>query len=700
MIATVANTQLVRRHGLQSQVIERDLEAQTLLSGAEETQKTQPRLQQCPHALMRAPTAAIRNLLALKPIPIDAGTVQIMQHYLETLSNTNKAVVAALTIGTPMLAHLLTAHLANQTQADDAEIAALQRCWSLLPVLFDTVVNGRLSNYVTTNAKPALANKCFDGLITDPILAQIKDVQNAPTDTAQLPSDIDTFVTGTNDLTVNMVNRLVGVLFMYISSAKITNFNTANIAFSLLTLCIYALIKLGGKTKLNEERKLAADTEIRQRLTDAQNCGTEIAQVGGASLLRERLSEALTASNNEQGEISRVDRYRYPFFMLCCTLGAPMLGSFATARNGLNSLQIAALVNNLGFAFWALKANIIDPLTTGEVKREAAQKKILWFIEAVAQINKLQEPEHKLLKITYEGDFTGVVNPPMFKIRGLKMAIPGATGGAEALPGTTDGAEAIPGTTDGAENGAEAETLLEKRTRLLADSNSLRINMTDPISLAAKTDSISLEAGKIYHLNADSGCGKSTLFNVLAGLYPFVEADINFRCKKDEIVIVPQKTPIMGRDTLLHELTFPQDPSTKDIKKIERLMHRLKFTSQQIHAMKNKLSWSKFSGGEEKKIAVMRLLTHEPKPRVVLIDELTAGMNADLKKDAETLIREELSEATIIYICHYEKGHEIMEGTTHTINFERNEPGDSAENKSMRLVVEEYTRPRPRAMTV
>lgn len=165
-------------------------------------------------------------------------------------------------------------------------------------------------------------------------------------------------------------------------------------------------------------------------------------------------------------------------------------------------------------------------------------------------------------------------------------------------------------------------------------------------------------------ISAPTGGGKSTIITTLAGLNPSYQAKIE---TPKNIVFIPQTPYILGGSaTILDNCCYPNLINNKQFyyEKVKELMTKLAFKDYFIHRI-DKNIWAEHCGkltyancsqtlslGEKQCIALIRAILQ--KPEVLVIDEGTASMNADLKKAYYQLIKDQLPKTTIIYSDHHE----------------------------------------------
>ena len=187
----------------------------------------------------------------------------------------------------------------------------------------------------------------------------------------------------------------------------------------------------------------------------------------------------------------------------------------------------------------------------------------------------------------------------------------------------------------------------------------------DPAKILVATDEIALERGYRYLVRGDSNIGKSSWMKVLAGQ----EHNVNPGTKLELVskpVYMPQ-VPYVSKqpNTLLFNILYPTKTEEEiaagevDPETIERIKRYMQFLNLNKEDDLDTIDiWGKegevLSGGEIKKLALIRMLVTS-KPDVLLMDEVTAGLDETSKDRACELIRSELEGVTILEILHLSK---------------------------------------------
>lgn len=173
--------------------------------------------------------------------------------------------------------------------------------------------------------------------------------------------------------------------------------------------------------------------------------------------------------------------------------------------------------------------------------------------------------------------------------------------------------------------------------------------------------SFTIEKGEIVALIGPNGAGKTTFFNILSGIYPPTEGEIRFK-DKNIIGLKPHQITNLGIARTFQNLRlFPQMTSLENILSgffsntrygiLDSIFKTKKFHSYEDKNLKNGYSLSEFIGlknkenelaknlpyGKQKKLEVARALATSPK--ILLLDEPTAGMNPKETEEMMELIK-------------------------------------------------------------
>jgi ABC-2 type transport system ATP-binding protein len=189
---------------------------------------------------------------------------------------------------------------------------------------------------------------------------------------------------------------------------------------------------------------------------------------------------------------------------------------------------------------------------------------------------------------------------------------------------------------------------------------------------ALKPINLDIRRGEIFALLGPNGAGKTTLIGIVCGiLVPSTGTvtvdghDIgrDYRAARSLIGLVPQELTTDAFGTVLATVTFsrglfgkPRDPA--HIEKVLRALSLWDKKNSRIMTL---------SGGMKRRLLIAKALSHEP--QVLFLDEPTAGVDVELRKDMWQVVRElRDSGVTIILTTHYIEEAEDMADRVGVIN--------------------------------
>ena len=169
-----------------------------------------------------------------------------------------------------------------------------------------------------------------------------------------------------------------------------------------------------------------------------------------------------------------------------------------------------------------------------------------------------------------------------------------------------------------------------------------------------------------------NGAGKTTLINIVCGIVNPTEGQVtvdghdiiaDFRATRSMIGLVPQEMPTEAFETVWNTVSFsrglfgkPADPGH-----IESVLKSLSLWDKKDNKMMT------LSGGMKRRVLIAKALSHEP--RILFLDEPTAGVDVELRQDMWNLVRElRDSGVTIILTTHYIEEAEQMAERVGVIN--------------------------------
>jgi ABC-2 type transport system ATP-binding protein len=183
---------------------------------------------------------------------------------------------------------------------------------------------------------------------------------------------------------------------------------------------------------------------------------------------------------------------------------------------------------------------------------------------------------------------------------------------------------------------------------------------------ALSSVNLDIQDGEIIALLGPNGAGKTTLISAVCGITNISSGSVTvggFDVKKDYrktrsmIGLVPQEIALQPFEKVIDVVRYSRNlfGCKNDDKYIEDILKRL-------------LLWEKkdkriveLSGGMKRRVIIAKALSHEPK--ILFLDEPTAGVDVDLRIDMWELIKEiRRKGTTIILTTHYiEEAEEIAD---------------------------------------
>ena len=181
---------------------------------------------------------------------------------------------------------------------------------------------------------------------------------------------------------------------------------------------------------------------------------------------------------------------------------------------------------------------------------------------------------------------------------------------------------------------------------------------------ALKDVSLDIEPGEIFALLGPNGAGKTTLIHVICGIVNASAGTVraggydivaDYRAARAQIGLVPQELHTDAFETVWATTTFsrglfgkPADPAH-----IEKVLRELSLWDKRNGKIMT------LSGGMKRRVMIAKALAHEP--QILFLDEPTAGVDVELRRDMWALVRSlRDSGVTIILTTHYIQEAEEM----------------------------------------
>ena len=175
---------------------------------------------------------------------------------------------------------------------------------------------------------------------------------------------------------------------------------------------------------------------------------------------------------------------------------------------------------------------------------------------------------------------------------------------------------------------------------------------------------LEIRRGEIFALLGPNGAGKTTLINIVCGIVTASTGTVtadghdivrDFRAARAKIGLVPQELTTDMFETVWHTLTFsrglfgkPRNPAI-----IEKVLRDLSLWDKKDAKIMT------LSGGMKRRVMIAKALSHEP--NILFLDEPSAGVDVELRRDMWEMVRKlRASGVTIILTTHYIEEAEEM----------------------------------------
>ncbi len=172
--------------------------------------------------------------------------------------------------------------------------------------------------------------------------------------------------------------------------------------------------------------------------------------------------------------------------------------------------------------------------------------------------------------------------------------------------------------------------------------------------------------GEILALLGPNGAGKTTLISIICGIVSASSGSVTvngydnvsgYRRTRELIGLVPQELTLNAFDSVMNTVRFSRGlfGKKKDDAYLEQLLKDLSLFDKKNAELRE------LSGGMKRRVLIAKALSHEPK--ILFLDEPTAGVDVELRKDMWSIVRRlRESGVTIILTTHYiEEAEEIAD---------------------------------------
>ena len=189
---------------------------------------------------------------------------------------------------------------------------------------------------------------------------------------------------------------------------------------------------------------------------------------------------------------------------------------------------------------------------------------------------------------------------------------------------------------------------------------------------ALKAVDLAIEKGEIFALLGPNGAGKTTLINAVCGIVTPTSGTVtvdghdnvrDYRAARARIGLVPQELHTDMFESVWDTLTFSRGlfGRAPDAAHLERVLRDLSLWEKRRDKIMT------LSGGMKRRVLIAKALAHEP--QILFLDEPTAGVDVELRRDMWALVRRlRESGVTIILTTHYIEEAEEMADRIGVIN--------------------------------
>jgi ABC-2 type transport system ATP-binding protein len=181
---------------------------------------------------------------------------------------------------------------------------------------------------------------------------------------------------------------------------------------------------------------------------------------------------------------------------------------------------------------------------------------------------------------------------------------------------------------------------------------------------ALKNINLEINRGEIFALLGPNGAGKTTLISIICGIVNMTDGEIvadghniiaDFRAARSKIGLVPQEISTDIFETVWTTVSFsrglfgkPSNPAY-----VEKVLRDLSLWDKKDTIIRS------LSGGMKRRVMIAKALSHEP--TILFLDEPTAGVDVELRRDMWEMVRGlRESGVTIILTTHYIEEAEEM----------------------------------------
>ena len=197
-------------------------------------------------------------------------------------------------------------------------------------------------------------------------------------------------------------------------------------------------------------------------------------------------------------------------------------------------------------------------------------------------------------------------------------------------------------------------------------------NIYDNGFQALKKINLSIRKGEIFAMLGPNGAGKTTLISIICGIVKPSSGKVtvdshdiidDYRETRSRIGLVPQELTLEQFETVFNNVSYSRGLYGKktDVTHIEKILRQLSLWD------KKDLRLRQLSGGMKRRVLIAKALSHEPS--ILFLDEPTAGVDVELRKDMWKIVENlRKTGVTIILTTHYIEEAEAIADRVGVIN--------------------------------
>ena len=189
---------------------------------------------------------------------------------------------------------------------------------------------------------------------------------------------------------------------------------------------------------------------------------------------------------------------------------------------------------------------------------------------------------------------------------------------------------------------------------------------------ALKNINLNIKKGEIFAMLGPNGAGNTTLISIICGIVRLSSGKVtvddldiikDYRSTRSKIGLVPQELTLEQFESVFNNVSYSRGLYGKKPNPdyIERILKDLSLWD------KKDLSLRQLSGGMKRRVLIAKALSHEPS--ILFLDEPTAGVDVELRKDMWKIVEDlRKTGVTIILTTHYIEEAEAIADRVGVIN--------------------------------